>query len=899
MNFTFNQEQLNKFFPYYLIFDENLIIASCSISITELTGVVANNILNDVFIVENVNFVYKNININLVSQLINQPLALQLISKPGILINGQFEQLNGSNQIFFYGDTQINGKNFSSDKNEISKNQLSASTFYKDVLNTIPANITVLDTHRKYVFLNSSTGYDEKTREGLIGKTNEDFSALKKLHVNSSNGDHHFEDVLITKENKLWEEEILKGDKVKYNLHSLNPIFDNNKNVKYVMDYSIDITGSKYVERQLSVNEKKYNELYFNSPVLIYTYDLNGKVLSCNPATQALLGYSEAELTGVNIVNFLPAFVRTNNKRDYLDKIIKNGYNKGVFRVVPKDENKIIYLYYQHYKVQESDSESYIIGFSVDITDRIKKEKDLRYAKFVTESVAKQKEIFLANMSHEIRTPINGILGLNNLLLKTKLDEQQENYVKLTSESINNLLILINDILDIGKIGFGKVEFESNPFSISHKILRTIQLFQHKAKEKGLELLVDNNISNDIVVKGDQYRFAQILSNLISNAIKFTNTGYIAVSANTIESIDNKVTIEFSIKDTGIGIDKNSLSEIFKPFVQASLSTTRKYGGTGLGLSICKKLIELQGGDITVHSIPDKGTEFKFTLTYDKNSNYPIVEEQPLAIDSTKLHKKKILVGEDVELNQFLIKHLLESWGCEVDIVDTGIKIIEKLESNDYDIILMDIQMPEMDGLTAARYIRDMTNLNKAGIPILAFTASAMKGDIQNYKNVKMNDFILKPYSEKLLYEKLISVLNLNSLSEIEKNVKSIESEETLPADLALYDLSSIRSLSKDDDILFNKVLNILITMLSAEIGNIRAAAKGNNWKEVSNIVHKIKTSLIHIKVDSLKQTIMDLEHYEAHSNEKLNKLVEQFCGTLDNILVYLKIDLVNLMNTL
>jgi PAS domain S-box-containing protein len=646
---------------------------------------------------------------------------------------------------------------------------------------------------------------------------------------------------------------------------------------------------------QLIIDEKRYRDLYLHSPALLYTHTLDGKLLSCNPAAQNILGYSEEDIIGVNIENFLPAFDRRHFQTDYLDKVINEGGGKGIFRILPKNADQILYLYYQNYKVEESDSTSYIIGFSQDITDRVKIEKELRFAKLTSENLSKQKEFFLANMSHEIRTPINGILGLNNLLLKTKLDEKQEHYVKLSSESINSLLILINDILDIEKIGFGKIGFESHPFNISHKVIRTIQLFQHKAKEAGLEIFFHDNISKDLVVRGDQYRFSQILSNLLSNAIKFTKVGSINVTVNMVQDLDDRVKIAFSIKDTGIGVSETNLSEIFKPFVQASLSTTRNYGGTGLGLSICKKLIEMQGGHIKVYSKLGEGTEFVFTLTYEKNSDYPLVENQPVAFDPSKLKGIRVLVGEDVELNQFLIKNILESWGCEIDMVDNGIKIIRQLEENDYDIILMDIQMPEMDGLVAAKYIRNMQNPAKANIPIVAFTAGAMKGDIQKYKSVKMNDFILKPYSEKHLYDKLISVLNLAGNS-AGKNNTEIAEQEAPPAK-AIYDLSAIKVLSKNDDVLFNKVLNILISMLSSERENIQSLAKKNSWKEVGEIVHKIKTSLVHIHVDSLTQVIKDLEHYEDHSNEKLTLLADELCNSLENILIYLKIDMATLMN--
>jgi PAS domain S-box-containing protein len=773
MNFTITQEQLNKVFPYHIIFDENFNIESCSKKVFQLAGPINGSLFSSIFLVKSAD--EKSTNSNLSDSLIGQFFYLQLISYPEILFFGKLERFGLENQTVFYGDMQ--------------------------------------------------------------------------------NVDSNFNDEIAV-----------------YRSKATSPV--------------------QLAINRLIVDEKRYRDLYAYSPALIYKHNLDGKLISCNPAAKSILGFKDADIVGVNIQDLLPAFDRRYFQGAYLDKIINEGSGKGVFRILPKHGDQILYMHYHNYKVQESESVSYIIGFSQDITDRIKTEKELRFAKLTSENLAKQKEYFLANMSHEIRTPINGILGLNNLLMKTNLDEKQEHYVKLSSESINNLLILINDILDTEKIGFGKVGFESHPFNISHKIERTIQLFQHKAKESGLEIVLKDYVDKDLIVVGDQYRFSQILSNLLSNAIKFTKVGSVVVTVNTILDLEDKVKISFSVKDTGIGVSEKNLSEIFKPFVQASLSTTRNYGGTGLGLSICKKLIDMQGGHIKVYSKLGVGTEFVFTLTYKKDAARHIVEAKSAEIDYAKLKGKRVLVGEDVDLNQFLIRNILESWGCETDIVGDGIKIIKKLEENDYDIILMDIQMPEMDGLTAAKYIRGMDDKKKADIPIVAFTAGAMQGEIQKYQSVKMNDFILKPYSEKYLFDKLVSVLNLNTVAETADSDEDIKESLT-----SLYDLSEIRSLSKNDDALFNKVISLLISMLSTEKENIKKLAKEDNWAEVSEIVHKIKTSLIHIKVTSLTQIIKDLEYYEPFDSKQLNVLVKQLCETLDNILVFLKIDMEEAMS--
>ena len=891
MKLTFSQEQLNRIFPYHLIMDKDLSVLSCSNNILNFVDAVNNKSFLDVFNIKNIDHPKDSFTPDTLPNFINRPLKIQLKSKPQLIIDGRFEELSDNGQFLFYGDLCP----VTNDDGVLFEDKLPELEFYQYIINEIPSDIAVFNIDRTYLFVNSSVEHDPEIRKWMVNKKDEDYCILKNIPMSIAlNRKRLFENVLNTKKIKSWEEKIPNEGEANYYLRSFYPVLDSNGDVKQIIRYGVNITDRKLIEEQLVINEKRYRDLYAYSPALIYTHNLDGKLLSCNPAILNILGYREEDIVDTDIQNLLPVYDRKNIRRDYFDKIIKEGKSKGIFRVIPKQGNKVLYLYYQNYLVDESDSSSYVIGFSQDITDRINTEKKLRMAKLATENVAKQKQIFLANMSHEIRTPINGILGLNKLLLKTKLDIQQENYVKLSSESINNLLIIINDILDIEKIGFGKIEFENNPFNISDKVLRTIQLFQYKAKEKDLELVFDNNIAADFIVNGDQYRFAQIISNLLSNAIKFTQTGSITVSMNVVNEMQNKVMLEFSVRDTGIGINEEDVLKIFKPFEQASQSITRKYGGTGLGLSICKKLIELLDGSINVYSQVGKGSEFIFTIPFERNYVYKEEKNQSSVINYSKLRDKKILIGEDVELNQFLIKNLLESWGCTVDVVDNGIRIIEMLTLSDYDIILMDIQMPVMDGLTAAKHIRGMDDPTKANIPILAFTASVMQEDINKYRNVKMNDFILKPYSDELLHEKLISVLNVNDPANVLTNVENEEvSNEPVVSASKLYDLTEIRSLSRNDEKIFNKIINMLISTLSVEAENIKSSAMDNDWETVSGIVHKIKTSLIHIRVDSLKDIILNLEkNYSNYDLESLNSFVDELCNTLAEVVGCLKNDI-------
>ncbi len=271
--------------------------------------------------------------------------------------------------------------------------------------------------------------------------------------------------------------------------------------------------------------------------------------------------------------------------------------------------------------------EPYVIGFAQDISDRIKVERELRTAKKITEDAARAKEVFLANMSHEIRTPMNGVLGIAGLLAKTKLDEQQQNYLRLIQESANNLLLLVNDVLDLEKIILGKLQFEHVVFSLADRIELCLQSFIYKAEEKGIGLVFENLLGEDLVVLGDPYRLSQVMNNLIANAIKFTEAGAVTIETRLIQKTSNEVRIAFSVRDTGIGITESQMGLIFEPFMQAHVAITRTHGGTGLGLSICRELITMMGGELKVESVSGKdhhlALNYRLQLVHLNSINQP------------------------------------------------------------------------------------------------------------------------------------------------------------------------------------------------------------------------------------------------------------------------------------
>ncbi|MHB8260007.1 MAG: PAS domain-containing hybrid sensor histidine kinase/response regulator [Bacteroidia bacterium] len=416
------------------------------------------------------------------------------------------------------------------------------------------------------------------------------------------------------------------------------------------------------------------------------------------------------------------------------------------------------------------------IGIRTDITERKIYEHELRkaveiaqiaaeiaeagsqkakQAQQLAEDTVKSKQRFLANMSHEIRTPMNSVIGFTNVLLKTDLTTKQKEYLSAIKTSGESLIVLINDILDLAKVNAGKISFEHLPFKIGVSLSSMFFLFETKAQEKGLKLIkeYDNKIPEILV--GDSARLHQVLLNLLSNSLKFTTAGKIIISVRLLSEDTEKVTLKFSVTDTGIGISEEGITKIFNSFEQASSSTTRLFGGTGLGLAIVKELVEKQGGTISVKSKIGEGSTFSFILSFQKTTAKLELETAIVDLD-TEIKGIRVLVAEDHSLNQLLIRTILDDFGFERDIVADGEEAIEKLRTKTYDIILMDLIMPVMGGLEATEYIRNTMN---SKIPIIALTADVTTIDLAKCKALGLNDYLAKPIDEHLLYSKIVGLV--------------------------------------------------------------------------------------------------------------------------------------------
>jgi PAS domain S-box-containing protein len=749
------------------------------------------------------------------------------------------------------------------------------ASFYEEVLMNIPADIAVYNTNGEFLFINATVIKEKATREWLIGKTIEDYCRiLQKPPELAIRRKEMVDEAVQTKQLQKWEERFEFADgRIRYHIRHIQPVLDEQENVKFCIAYSIDISDQKRAEEYIQLSEKKYRDLFNYSQAWICTHDLNGRLLSVNPAASLALDYAAGEMVGRQLVEFIPEEDKAQYELNYLQPILQHGKSEGVFRIVGKTGN-IIYLLYQNYKMDVPGVEPYVIGFAQDISDRIKAERELRNAKKITEEAARAKEVFLANMSHEIRTPMSGVLGIAGLLAKTKLDEQQQQFLQLIQESANNLLLLVNDVLDLEKIILGKLQFEHVVFSLGGRIDLCLQSFIYKAEEKGIGLVHENLLGEDLVILGDPYRLSQVMNNLINNAIKFTEAGAVTIETRLIQKSGNEARIAFTVRDTGIGITESQLGLIFEPFMQAHVAISRTHGGTGLGLSICRELITMMGGVLKVESEAGKGSSFSFELPFAISSSKLNQSTVAQDLNYKSLGSRYVLVAEDVELNQYLVRHIMESWGFTVDIVNNGREAVDMVQKNNYDLVLMDIQMPEMDGMEATRAIRQLSDHKKAAIPIVALTANALKGDSEKYLAVGMNDFLPKPFNEQKLFMIISNNLKTGAPAPTSKPMKELNTPVT-GSEEKLYDLNMVKTISGGDESFVKRMVQLFVDTVPPSLTDLQKETAQQNWLQVSKLAHKMKATIDSMGITQIQEVVRKIET-NGKKGEELDKIPEQ-----------------------
>lgn len=539
-------------------------------------------------------------------------------------------------------------------------------------------------------------------------------------------------------------------------------LYDDQGRITGHIGVQVDITEKKKAQQQIKDNERRLNTLLSNTPAVIYSYQIDQqgipKITYINENVKEVLGYHPKELT--ESIDLWKACVHPEDLPDLGEKLTgRTGTNQ--YRFKDKKGNYHWLLDTQR-AIDRGEEEWEVMGTWWDITDRIRAEEKLQeYARLLEKKnleweeatkeaqvASKAKTQFLANMSHEIRTPMNGILGFLQLLEETTTDEQQSQYIKYIKISTDTLLTLINDILDLSKIESGKMALEEIPFDL-HSLLEEAMISQsYPAQSKQIPLKLQIHEGLPAYVQGDPIRFKQILTNLLSNAVKFTEAGSIMLECRSLEEKQSRVLVEIRVTDTGIGIDSEAQKTLFEAFTQADNSTTREFGGTGLGLTIVKDLVTLMGGYIGIQSTPGQGSTFTLRIPLALHPEKPIhlheaEPKQEILGELLSQGVSTVLIVEDQEINQALIQQLLNNRGIHCDIAQNGKEAVEACGKKPYDLVLMDIQMPVMNGLEATRQIRKLKIHPQP--KIVAMTAHAMGEDKIKCMEAGMDDYLTKP----------------------------------------------------------------------------------------------------------------------------------------------------------
>ncbi|MCH7414694.1 PAS domain S-box protein [Belliella sp. R4-6] len=627
---------------------------------------------------------------------------------------------------------------------------------YRVLASNIPlTNVFLINRDLRYIVA-------EGTNFSNWNMTSADFEGKTLEEIHKYNLHEIKPAVIRSLENREIVQKILLYKKRVYEM-TVRPIIYQG-DVEYALGIVRDINEEYVAKENLKASEEKYRTLVEESTEIIFSLSIDFDLTYVSPNVKQFLGYEHQEVTKAKLTDFLhkdDLVVFSNMLKDSTASVFEN-HQYLEYRLRHKNGDYKVFSSNGRLIKDELGNIRHYTGIARDITRLKEAQRELFYAKEKAEQASMIKSQFLSIMSHEIRTPMNAVIGMAHLLIEDDPRPDQLENLKTLQFSAENLLGLINDILDFNKIDSGKIELENVAFDINVVFNRIIHSYTYQAREKSLDVSFEIDSTLPKILMGDPVRLAQVANNLISNAIKFTEKGFVKIHLKKVYEGASAVKIKFEFEDSGIGIPKDKIFTIFEAFTQASAETTRKYGGTGLGLAIVKRLVELFGGQIFVTRLAHGGTMFSFELEFKKlEANFLDNEEDQVNIEKNLSHAS-ILVAEDNLVNQIMIKKFLNKWGVkEVVMANDGNEAIEAIESKEFDLILLDLQMPDKDGFEVGEYIRSHKNNKIRTLPIIALTASSLIEVKEQLEAVGMNDYIPKPFSPDNLYAKIIKYINV------------------------------------------------------------------------------------------------------------------------------------------
>jgi PAS domain S-box-containing protein len=662
------------------------------------------------------------------------------------------------------------------------------------------------------------------------------------------------------------------------------------KSLRYVTKLKEAREAAEKTEAALLESEFRLKSIIARSPILLFMIERDGTISMFKGKAASQLSIKPESVVGTNIrehENRLPVRAEdfekacTDTESHFSTEVQGRHFDLNYIPI--RNENKEI---------------TGMMGVAIDITSFKKNEEELMNTIEIKEAASKIKEQFLANMSHEIRTPIHGIISLTQFILSTSTSPEQREYLDLIRKSADTLLVIVNDILDLSKIDSGKMEFESVPFHLKDTIQTTLSAFIPKTIEKNIQLRTSFPDTLPEQLTGDPVRLIQILNNLLGNAIKFTEKGSVTVSAEITEKNKEFTVIQFEIADTGIGIPPHKLDSVFESFTQAGSDVTRKFGGTGLGLTITRQLVERQNGSIHVKSTLGEGSTFTFCLPFKNCCEDGQMEEKKAISAGQLMPGINILVAEDHDINRFIIEKMLKEWGAKVDFAITGTEAVQLAKENTYHLVLMDIEMPDMNGYTATEIIRTQLSSPANQVPIIAMTGHAMVGEKEKCISIGMNDYLSKPFKPEMLKEMIIAYTSpaanlsreMNKTNEGKKDtetnsllkasINNAEKEVTTP----VTNLGFLREISDNNEQFYIEFIELFLRNTPQSLQDMQEAITTMNWDKLRQSAHKAKPSFNYVGLKEMNLLAAKIEENakqqkDMQANQDMLNQISQCCS--------------------
>jgi len=686
-------------------------------------------------------------------------------------------------------------------------------------------------------------------------------------------------DILAAKENV--KDDILELLDGRYISRNYVLVYTNNKFSNHLWQYK-DITDMVLKQKKLEAREAKYRNLIENMNLGLLEVDLNEIIVYANNSFCKQTGYSQEDLIGKIATEILLSMSHSDDMDIVNSRRIRGESDTYELRLRQKNGENLWMLISGGPIFNELNKVTGSIGIHLDISNQKNLENKLIEARLGAEAASRTREEFLAMVSHEVRTPLAAILGLQDMMLREGLTTTQNKLVNQTLQASEHLMTIINNILDFSKLSSGKMELANSYISLRTNLEKAVAMLQIRAEEKGLDLslLIDDKIAD--AHSADGPRIAQIILNLVGNAIKFTDKGYVRILVEMAKEEKNKQLIIIIVQDSGIGIPQERHQAIFNVFNQADVTIARRFGGTGLGLSISKYLTELMGGQIWVGSEPGKGSSFYIRLELEKGVKEQVVKKRQEQITNGELKGVSILIVEDNEINMLIAQTILTRQEATVYQAINGKIALQMALSQVYDIILMDIQMPEMNGIDATKTLREKGYLK----PIVALTANALTAKDDLINEAGFNDVITKPFSEFDLVRMVARWTNsTNAANRLGRANTSTKKDSSSIAVTYTYSLSNLTKLAQNDKAFIDRMINMAKLQLLDIANKMNEAAEGKNWEAVAALAHKIKATIDSFEVHGVAELARKLENnspktmkeskYSEHIAEFTHHLVQ------------------------